>query len=156
MNLPRLPGLLFLSLLSVSGAALADDAAILKCRALGESQARLACYDRIPVAGQPAAAVAAAPAASAEQRFGLQQPKPQPREVEPQSIDSTIEGDFDGWEPGAQIRLANGQVWRVVDGSSAALSPMKNPKVRVRRGLLGTLFLEIEGTNNSPKVSRVR
>jgi hypothetical protein len=33
---------------------------------------------------------------------------------------------------------------------------MKNPKVRVRRGLLGTLFLEIEGTNNSPKVSRVR
>jgi len=166
MNLPRLPALSFLSLLpllSVSGAALADDAAILKCRALGETQARLACYDRIPVGAQPAAALAAtattapaaaAPAATAEQRFGLEQVKR--KEAEPQSIESTIEGNFDGWEPGAQIRLANGQVWRVVDGSSAVLSPMKNPKVKVTRNILGTLFLEIEGTNNSPKVRRVR
>jgi hypothetical protein len=161
MNLPRLPALSILSLLpllSVSGAALADDAAILKCRALGETQARLACYDRIPVGTQPAAAstaaVAAAPAATAEQRFGLEQVKR--KEAEPQSIESTIEGNFDGWEPGAQIRLANGQVWRVVDGSSAVLSPMKNPKVKVTRNMLGTLFLEIEGTNHSPKVRRVR
>jgi hypothetical protein len=166
MNLPRLPALSILSLLpllSVSGAALADDAAILKCRALGETQARLACYDRIPVGAQPAAALAttattapaaAAPAATAEQRFGLEQVKR--KEAEPQSIESTIEGDFSGWEAGAQIRLANGQVWRVVDGSSAVLSPMKNPKVKVTRNILGTLFLEIEGTNNSPKVRRVR
>lgn len=167
MNLPRLPALSILSLLpllSVSGAALADDAAILKCRALGETQARLACYDRIPVGAQPATAAtattattapaAAAPATTAEQRFGLEQVKR--KEVEPQSIESTIEGNFDGWEPGAQIRLANGQVWRIVDGSSAVLSPMKNPKVKVTRNMLGTLFLEIEGTNNSPKVRRVR
>jgi hypothetical protein len=33
---------------------------------------------------------------------------------------------------------------------------MKNPKVRVTRNVFGTLFLEIEGTNNSPKVRRVR
>lgn len=143
--------LLLVSLLSVSGAALADDAAILGCRALGDTQARLACYDKIPV-GVPAAAAAAA--ASPEQRFGL---KPATRqEAEPQSIASAIEGDFDGWEPGAQIRLANGQVWRVVDGSSAALSTLKNPKVKLARGLFGTTFLQIEGTNNSPKVRRVR
>jgi hypothetical protein len=159
MNRSRLPALLVLSLLSVSGAALADDAAILTCRALGESQARLACYDRIPVGAQPAAAAAvparaAAPAATAEQRFGLEQV--QRKEAEPQSIESTIEGNFDGWEPGAQIRLANGQVWRVVDGSSAVLTPMKNPRVKVTRNMIGTLFLEIEGTNNSPKVRRVR
>ena len=161
MNHPRLPALLILSLLSASGAALADDAAILKCRALGESQARLACYDGIPVGARPAATVAAAsaapaaaPAATAEQRFGLEQV--QRKEAEPQSIESTIEGNFGGWEPGAQIRLANGQVWRVVDGSNAVLSPMKNPKVKVTRNVFGTLFLEIEGTNNSPKVRRVR
>src|SRR5690242_2409727 len=117
MTPPRLPALLILSLLSsASGAALADDAAILTCRALGDSQARLACYDRIPVGAQPAATLAAA-AATAEQRFGLEQV--QRKEAEPQSIESTIEGNFGGWEPGAQIRLANGQVWRVVDGSSA-------------------------------------
>jgi hypothetical protein len=157
MNVSRLPALLVLSLLSVSGTALADDAAILTCRALAESQARLACYDRIPVGAQPAAvaaASAAAPAATAEQRFGLEQVKR--KEAEPQSIESTIEGDFSGWDPGAQIRLANGQVWRVVDGSSAVLTPMKNPKVKVTRSMLGTLFLEIQGTNNSPKVRRIR
>lgn len=133
--------LLLLSTLALSGAALADDAAILQCRALGDAASRLACYDRIPV-GTP------------DQHFGMEPVKR--KEAVPQSIDSSIEGDFDGWEPGAQIRLANGQVWRVVDGSSAVLSPMKNPKVRVRRNLLGTMFLEIEGTNNSPKVNRVR
>jgi hypothetical protein len=44
----------------------------------------------------------------------------------------------------------------VVDGSSAVLAPMKNPKVKVARNVFGTTFLEIEGTNNSPKVRRVR
>jgi hypothetical protein len=146
--------LLLLSLLSASGAVLADDAAILKCRALGDTGARLACYDTIPVGVRPATVPVAAPAATAEQRFGLEQAAR--KEAEPQSIDSTIAGDFDGWNPGAQIRLANGQVWRVVDGSSAVLAPMKNPKVKVARNVFGTTFLEIEGTNNSPKVRRVR
>jgi hypothetical protein len=165
MKVPHPSSLLLLSLLAASGAALADDAAILKCRTLGDTQARLACYDTIPVGVRPpaavpggapaaAAAVATAPAASPEQRFGLEQVKR--KEEEPRSIESTIEGEFAGWEPGAQIRLANGQVWRVIDGSSAVLSPVKNPKVKLARNMFGTLFLEIEGTNNSPKVRRVR
>jgi hypothetical protein len=157
MKVPHPASFLLVSLLSASGAALADDAAmadhaILACRKLAETQARLACYDTIPVDAGPAAAPAAA--AAPEQRFGLEQVKR--KEEEPRSIESTIEGEFSGWEPGAQIRLANGQVWRVVDGSNAVLAPMKNPKVKVTRNLLGTLFLEIEGTNNSPKVRRIR
>ena len=152
MKVSCLPPLLLLSLLSAAGAALADDAAILKCRSLGDRQARLACYDGIPVGAGPAAAVPAA--ASAEQRFGLEQVRT--KDPEPQSIESTIPGEFFGWEPGAQIRLANGQVWRVIDGSSAVLSPMKNPQVKVTRNTFGTLFLEIEGTNNAPKVRRIR
>jgi hypothetical protein len=169
MKVPQTASFLLLSLLTASGAALADDAAmadhaILACRAHSDAKLRLACYDTIPVSARPAATVAgtapapvvaaAAPAASAEQRFGLEQVKQ--KEEAPRSIESSIEGDFAGWDPGAQIRLANGQVWRVVDGSSAVLTPMKNPKVRVTRNMLGTLFLEIEGTNNSPKVRRVR
>jgi len=155
MKVPHLPSLLVLSLLSASGAALADDAAMLKCRLLADAQARLACYDAIPVGARPAAPAAAAmPATSPEQRFGMETVKQ--KEAEPQSIESTIAGKFDGWEPGAQIHLANGQVWRVVDGSSAVLPRMDNAKVKVVRSLLGTLFMEIEGTNNSPKVKRVR
>jgi hypothetical protein len=140
MKLPLLP------LLLIHGAAFADDAALRQCRAIAEVQARLACYDRIPLAAQPSPA--------AESNFGMEAVKR--KEAEPQSVESTIEGDFSGWAPGAQIRLANGQVWKVVDGSEAVLSPMKNPKVRIKRNVIGTLFMEIEGTNNSPKVRRVR
>jgi len=159
----RLPSLLLaLPLLGAGGAALADDAAILNCRAMTAAAARLACYDAIPVgAGSPAAGVAsaagtapaAAPALPPEQAFGLEQTK---RPEAPKSIDSTIPGRFAGWGPSSMFTLANGQVWKVVDGSSADLQPMQDPKVRIVRNVFGTMFLEIDGTNNSPKVRRVR
>ncbi|MCA1246459.1 hypothetical protein [Massilia sp. MS-15] len=155
-----------LSLLLVCGAALADDQAILACRALPDGGARLACYDAIQVAARPggtaarsaaaapAPAMAPAPAASHEASFGLEAAKR--REREPDAIASTIPGEFQGWGPGAQIRLANGQVWRVIDGSEAVLPRMRDPKVRIERNLFGTLFLKVEGTNNSAKVRRVQ
>ncbi|MCA1855647.1 hypothetical protein LE190_06865 [Massilia oculi] len=157
-----------LSLLLVCGAALADDQAILACRALPDGGARLACYDAIQVAARsggaaartaaaapaPAPAMAPAPAASHEASFGLEAAKR--REREPDAIASTIPGEFQGWGPGAQIRLANGQVWRVIDGSEAVLPRMRDPKVRIERNLFGTLFLRVEGTNNSAKVRRVQ
>lgn len=149
-----------LSLLLLSGAALADDAAILKCRTLAETGARLACYDAIQVGARPqlataaAAPAAAAPARSKEENFGIEQKKQ--RESEPQSITSTIAGDFQGWGPSSQIRLANGQVWRIIDGSEAVLAPMRNPKVTIERNMFGTLFLKIEGTNSSAKVRRIQ
>ena len=131
---------LALPLLGAAGVAPADDAALLACRALTDSAARLACYDAIP---------AAAPATS----FGLERKKP---EDAPTSIASTIVGNFSGWSPSSVITLANGQVWKVVDGSQADLPPTANPPVRIVRNLFGTMFLEIDGTNASPKVRRIR
>ncbi|GAB3453362.1 hypothetical protein GCM10027321_03410 [Massilia terrae] len=156
-----------LSILLVSGTAIADDAALQKCRALGEASARLRCYDAIPLtAGNPvaSAAPAAAPVAAnaaptaattAEQNFGIEQVKKK-TEDEPKSIESTIVGTFDGWGPNSRIKLANGQVWRIVDGSDAVLTPMQNPKARIERNVFGTMFLHVEGTNNSAKVRRVQ
>jgi len=132
--------LLALPLLGAASAALADDAALLACRALTDSAARLACYDAIP---------AAAPGHD----FGLEQKKP---EDAPTSIASTIVGNFSGWGPSTIITLANGQVWKVVDGSQADLAPVSNPPVKIVRNVFGTMFLEIDGTNASPKVRRVR
>lgn len=154
-------------LVLASGSALADDAAILKCRSVADSAARLGCYDAIQVgtravtAAAPAApavlaaahAVAAAPAGNALQEFGLEEKK---KQEAPTSIESTIVGTFSGWGPGAQIALANGQVWRVIDNSDATLRPMANPKARVERNYFGTMFMVIEGTNHSPKVRRVK
>jgi hypothetical protein len=143
--------------LFASGAAFADDAGILKCRALGDTASRLTCYDAIPVgsAARPSPEIAVA-AKLPEQRFGMETMPKKPDPEEAKAIESTIVGDFDGWGPGAQIKLANGQVWRVVDGSEAVLNRMSNPKVRIERNMIGTLFLKIEGSNNSAKVRRIQ
>jgi hypothetical protein len=150
--------------LAVSSAALADDAALQQCRSLADAGQRLACYDAIPLgrsASAPAAPAAAAAAAApvvaaktAEQNFGLEQVKKKQDDA-PQSIESTIVGTFDGWGPNTRIKLANGQVWRIIDGSDAVLAPAQNPKVRIDRNFIGTMFLHVEGTNSSAKVRRV-
>jgi hypothetical protein len=127
-------------LLGAAGTTLADDAALLACRTLTESAARLACYDAIP-------------AAARDQAFGLEQKKP---EAPPTAVQSTIVGTFSGWGPSTLVTLANGQVWKIVDGSQADLQPVSNPPVRIVRNMFGTMFLEIDGTNASPKVRRIR
>lgn len=145
--------------------ALADDAAVLKCRAFPDAASRLACYDAMPVgaarvAASPAAATAVAPAAAPavaatpEQSFGLR-PAVQKKEVQAETIHSTVAGKIDGWSVGSRISLANGQVWRVVDGD-AVLPVLTNPKAQVSRGLLGAYFLQIVGHNSTARVTRVQ
>jgi len=146
---------LMVALLTASSTAFADDAALLKCRTLSDTATRVACYDAIPVgAAGPGAATAVAPARTPEQNFGLEAVKQ--REAQPASIRSTVVGDFDGWGPGSQIRLANGQVWRVIDGSDAVLPRTKDAAVTIERNVFGTLFLKVDGGNSSAKVRRVQ
>ena len=147
---------LLLAMLAASSTALADDAALLKCRTLSDTATRVACYDAIPVGGAaPAAAAAvAATARTPEQNFGMEAVKQ--REAQPASIRSTVVGDFEGWGPGSQIRLANGQVWRVIDGSDAVLPRTKDAAVTIERNVFGTLFLKVDGGNSSAKVRRVQ
>jgi hypothetical protein len=154
---------LAIALLGSAGAAFAaDDAAVLACRKLPDSAARLACYDAIPASADAPAqgavpvavrVIPARPAPTAEQSFGLENVR---RPEAPKQIESTLAGDFEGWGPTTQFRLANGQVWKVVDGSSASLERASQPKVRIVRNLFGTTFIEFEGTNNSAKVRRVQ
>src|SRR6185369_7588520 len=130
------------------------------CRAIPDPAARLACYDRLPLPGassvapaapgqvSPAPPAAAAPGADAS-RFGLPTP---PAPVE--SIESNIPGHFDGWYANSRIRLANGQVWQVTDGTSR-FADLQDPRVTVRRGALGSFFLDIDGVKPSPRVRRI-
>lgn len=152
---------LVLPLFLASGAALADDAAVLKCRTLPDTAQRLACYDAMPVGAAPALATTAAPAAAApraaqapEQQFGIER---KAKEAEPDQIESSIAGDFDGWSGNTTIKLANGQVWRITDGSQAVLPRMHNPKVRIKRGLFGgAFFFQVDGQNSTARVRRVQ
>lgn len=136
-----------LLLLLVSGSALADDAAIQKCRVMTDSGQRLACYDAIPLG----AARAVQPTRQEmEKSFGLPEKKPAL-----DAIQSTIPGSFDGWGPNQQITLANGQVWRVIDDSTGVVYGT-NLKVSIERSAFGTTFMVIDGTKKSPKVKRVK
>lgn len=158
-------------LLFVSGAALADDAALLHCRTLADGPLRLACYNAIPlgvsapaasvagVAAAPAASAAAVPAAQTraelERNFGNEQKIFAEQTAQLKSIDSRIEGKFYGWVANQRIHLANGQVWKIADDSSEELE-LTDPKVTVERGLLGAIFLDIDGARMAPKVKRVK
>jgi hypothetical protein len=161
MSMNRRPAAL-LALLSALAAAdaRADDAALKACRQVADAARRLACYDALPLAAPaatpapPAAAApaaVAAPAAPAAAQFGIEErSRPEP----PAAIESHIVGRFEGWEPRDRIKLANGQVWQIADDSRGVLYK-NDPKVRVRRGALGAFYLELEGTNRSPRVIRV-
>jgi hypothetical protein len=135
----------------------ADDAALQRCRELRDASARLACYDVIPLSAAPTgpAPGAAAVAAPASASFGLEF-KPLPSAAPPiASIESSIDGPFDGWLPRGQFKLGNGQVWEVADGSTAAYR-LQNPKVKITRGVSGTFFMAIEGVSQTPRVRRVK
>jgi hypothetical protein len=122
------------------------------CRAIADPANRLACYDALEAQAASNAAPATAAAPAAQPTFGLPAP---PAAAQPDAIESRIEGRFDGWRQGQQIRLANGQVWQVMDSGSAVIDAT-DPKVRIRRGALGAYYLDFETSNRSPRVRRVQ
>lgn len=133
---------------------------LLGCQKLSDAAARLACYDRevprlapgLPAAGPAAAAIAApTPPAPPEARFGLRAPS---GDAAPASIVSALPEGFAGWRAGQRIRLANGQVWRIADDSSAFVS-LKSLRVVVREGALGAFYMDFDGDKRSPRVRRV-
>ena len=152
------------SLWLVCGAALAQagDAELLRCRQINDVSQRLRCYDALPLEGTSAAAARASPATVAAttgaaanataDNFGLEG-RAAGGSVD--AIESSIVGSFDEWGPNYRFNLANGQVWQVTDGSSGFRSS-NDLRVKIRRGLLGAFYLELIGTNRSPKVQRVQ
>jgi hypothetical protein len=139
-----------LVLTSAANVALAaDDAALLRCRGIADTTARLSCYDALAV--PTIEEKARQTEATQREVFGLDKFD----KTAPLSIESYIPGHFDGWQPGTSFKLANGQVWQVNDNSSGVHN-IDNPKVTVRHGMFSAFYLEIEGTNRSPRVNRVQ
>src|SRR5213083_1436525 len=128
-------------LLLLSSAALADDAALLRCRGIADAAARLACYDALPLTGSEAKAGQSESSQRnvrpTPEQFGLEEKLVPPPGLG--EIQSQISGRFEGWQPDTSIRLANGQVWQVTDGSSR-MYDVNNPKVTIARGLLGACY----------------
>jgi hypothetical protein len=155
----------------ISGAVLADDAGLLRCRGIPDAGKRLACYDALVVPAGDAKAVPGQPQQTrvapvvpqqtraapgdlpqAADRFGMETRAPKD---ELQAVESRIPGHFEGWEAKSRIKLANGQVWQIADDSNRYFY-LDNPKVTIRRGVLGAFYLEIEGSNITARVRRVQ
>lgn len=169
---PALPlkSALTLALLTSAGVASAQLDGLQRCRAVADTQARLACYDALadaravppappaPLAAPAtpvAVALAATPAATSAVKPADTFGRPFARPVgEPQTLQSSVGADFAGWGPNQRIKLANGQIWQITDGSSVSL-PRGARKVSVRHGMFGSFHLDIEGLNTSPKVKRI-
>lgn len=126
------------------------DTAIQQCRLIADPGQRLSCYDAI-VAPTTQAPVSSPKPPQQADAFG----KIKPADAGVESIESSIEGDLNGWRKDDRIRLANGQVWRVTDDTPVDVR-FRNPRVTVRRGLLGAYYLQIEGSNRSARVKRVQ
>lgn len=139
--------LLAVPLLCLSSMANADPVEeIGRCRGIADSAARLACYDAIQVSGAGSAR------ASEADDFGRPASEAPDRQ---QEIRSTIVGSFDGWSGNTRIRLENGQIWEVVDGSSGYVGPA-NRQVTIRRSLFGSYRMTFEGLHMSPAVRRIK
>lgn len=93
-----------------------------------------------------------------EQEFGneaiKEKKEKQEKKSEPKEITTSIAGDFRGWNGNTVFRLENGQVWRQTDKTKFSVR-VKNPKVEIEKGFLGTFFLSIEGYGARCKVKRV-
>jgi len=174
-------GAAFAVITITANVAVANEAGILKCRALADAGKRLACYDAIDVtaaagsaasaklpvgaatsetaaataavtnAVSPAAGAASPRSPSPAAEFGL---PPKQTAVGVDRIETTIKGRLESWQQGSRIRLANGQVWQVTD-DSRGVCECDNRKVVVTRGAFGTYFLEVEGKGNAPRVKRI-
>jgi len=139
----------FALLLAMASAAVsAQGTDLQRCRGIADDHARLTCYDALAAGDSAQSALAAKSGAT----FGLDT---QLRKTEPDAIESQLTGLVEGWGPRGLFKLANGQVWQVIDGSSAVLY-LKDPKVKIRRGAMGTFVLELDGTNETARVNRLR
>lgn len=92
--------------------------------------------------------------ASAEARRAAQAEAPRAAPAR-QPFESTIQGPFTGWNVGTVLTLANGQRWRVVDGSYSTRR-IESPKVRVRPGLVSGFYLQVDGHSPTATVRLVK
>ena len=76
--------------------------------------------------------------------------------IEYATVETQLTGSFRGYEPGTVLTLANGQRWRVVEGSywASAKDANKVRKVEIVPGVLGSFFLRIDD-GGRPKVTFV-
>ena len=92
---------------------------------------------------------------SRSQFIGLRRAASDRRAPPREAISGRIDGVFKGWNVGTDLRLADGQVWRVVDGSLYTAAK-DSPAVRIEPAAFGSWTLTVDGQATRAKVRRVK
>lgn len=127
---------------------------LLDCRGVADSAQRLACYDRQAAAmGQAIASkelvvIDKARASQAKRSlFGFSVPNFGGLfgggEDDIKQIESTVAGTSRNADGGWVLKLADGSTWSQVDDAMLGLPPRRGDKVIVKRGLMGSFYLEL-------------
>lgn len=73
-------------------------------------------------------------------------------EIEYETVESRIAGDFKGWEGKTVLPLENGQRWQIANGGIYSSPPIPSPKVKIVPSNLGGFWMTIEGVASRVKV----
>ena len=136
---------------------------LLSCRALSDSAARLACYDK--------AAASVAQAIDTKELVLIDKAKATQvkRSLfgysapdfagllgggEIKQIEGVITSAFQNGEGGWTVKLADGSAWTQNDDTPIALPPRRGDKVTIKRGTLNSYFLRI-GSQPGVKAHRI-
>ena len=73
-------------------------------------------------------------------------------EIEYETVESRIVGDFSGWEGRAVLTLQNGQRWQIANGGTYTTPVLPSPNVKIVPANFGGFWMTIEGVANRVKV----
>jgi hypothetical protein len=139
-----------------------------QCATIARDLDRLECYDKLAAnpgkalqetvvpapstaaAGESSVAGQAMPAG--EDAFGMEM---EMARQTPDAIESTIVGEFNGWDGKTVFTLANGQVWKQSNPGKVVYHAV-NPRVTITKGVFGSYRLNVEGLNASVAVRRIK
>ncbi len=127
---------------------------LLNCRAIADSAQRLACFDRqtnvisSAIASRDLVVIDKVRATAAKRSlFGFSVPNFGglfgSGSDDIKQIESTVAGVSHNPDGGWVLKLADGSIWSQVDDAPLGLPPRRGDKVIVKRGSLGSFYLEL-------------
>ncbi|WP_114240858.1 hypothetical protein [Dyella sp. C9] len=71
-------------------------------------------------------------------------------------VQARLQGEFAGFSGHTEFTLDNGQVWKQADTSRLSCMSSTNPKVTLRRSLMGNWMAAVDGCNDTTSMVRVK
>lgn len=77
-------------------------------------------------------------------------------EVDREYIQSTIVGEFNGWQGKNVFKLENGQIWKQAERTSFYIRKRNDPKVTLKPKSMGSWIMYVDGFGRGVRVKRVK